>query len=127
MARLKSDLLESLLAVCGGKLNEVNLDWDPRPAVCVVMASGGYPGAYEKGKIIEGIDEANKLKDVVVFHAGTAIKDGQLVTAGGRVLGVTALGKDIAAAKARAYEAVSKISFEGAYYRRDISDKALRT
>jgi len=124
MARLKSDLLEALLAVCGGKLNEVNLDWDTRPAVCVVMASGGYPGAYEKGKVIEGIGEANKLKDVVVFHAGTAIKDGKLVTAGGRVLGLTALGDDIAAAKARAYEAVSKISFEGAYYRKDISDKA---
>ena len=125
MVRLKSDLVEALLAVCHGKLDKVSLDWDPRPCVCVVMASGGYPGAYEKGKVIEGVAEANKLKDVVVFHAGTAMKDGQLVTAGGRVLGVTALGKDIAAAKARAYEAVSKISFEGAYYRKDISDKAL--
>ena len=127
MARLKSDLLEALLAVCHGKLDEVDLDWDPRPAVCVVMASGGYPGSYEKGKVIEGIDEANKLKDVVVFHAGTAMQYGQLVTAGGRVLGVTAMGEDIATAKARAYEAVSKISFEGAYYRKDISDKALRS
>ena len=81
----------------------------------------------QKGKVIEGVSEANKLKDVVVFHAGTAMKDSKLVTAGGRVLGVTALGKDIAAAKARAYEAVSKTSFEGAYYRRDISDKALST
>ena len=125
MARLKSDLVEALLAVCRGELDKVGLDWDPRPAVCVVMASGGYPDSYEKGKVIEGVEEASKLKDVVVFHAGTAMKDGRLVTAGGRVLGVTALGDDIAAAKARAYEAVSKINFEGAYYRRDISDKAI--
>ena len=126
MVRLKSDLLESLLAVCRGELDEVSLDWDPRPAVCVVMASGGYPDSYEKGKVIEGIEEAEKLGSTVVFHAGTAIKDGELVTSGGRVLGVTALGDDIAAAKARAYEAVSKINFDAAYYRRDISDKALR-
>ncbi|MCK4850125.1 MAG: phosphoribosylamine--glycine ligase [Phycisphaerae bacterium] len=125
MLRLKSDLLAALLAVCRGELDKVDLEWDPRPAVCVVMASGGYPGAYEKGKVIEGIDQADKLADTVVFHAGTAMVDGKLVTSGGRVLGVTALGDDIAQAKARAYEAVSKINFEGAYYRRDISDKAL--
>ena len=125
MLRLKSDLLEALLAVCHGDLDKVELQWDPRPAVCVVMSSGGYPGPYEKGKVIQGIDQAQKVADTVVFHAGTATVDGQLVTAGGRVLGVSSLGDDIAQAKARAYEAVSKISFEGAYYRKDISDKAL--
>ena len=126
MLRLKSDLLEALLAVCNGDLDKVELEWDPRPAVCVVMSSGGYPGAYEKGKVIEGIDQAEKVADTVVFHAGTSVDTGPLLTAGGRVLGVTSLGDDIAQAKARAYEAVSKISFKGAYYRKDISDKALR-
>jgi phosphoribosylamine--glycine ligase len=126
LMRLKSDLLEACLAVCEQKLDEVTLEWDSRPAVCVVMASGGYPGDYEKGKVITGIDEAEQLKDVVVFHAGTAMKDGSLVTAGGRVLGVTAVGGTIADAKKQAYEAVSRISFEGARYRRDIADKAIR-
>jgi phosphoribosylamine--glycine ligase len=125
LMRLKSDLLEVCLAVCEQRLDEVTLEWDERPAVCVVMASGGYPGDYEKGKEIKGVNEAEGLRDVMVFHAGTAIKDGKLVTAGGRVLGVTAMGGTIAEAKSRAYEAVSKISFEGAYYRRDISDKAI--
>jgi phosphoribosylamine--glycine ligase len=126
LMRLKSDLLEACLAVCEQKLDEVTLEWDSRPAVCVVMASGGYPGDYEKGKVITGIDQAEQLKDVVVFHAGTAMKDGSLVTAGGRVLGVTAVGDTIADAKKRAYEAVSRINFEGARYRRDIADKAIR-
>jgi phosphoribosylamine--glycine ligase len=126
MMRLKSDLLEVCLAVCEQKLDQVTLEWDERPAVCVVMASGGYPGDYEKGKVITGINEAEQLKDVVVFHAGTAMKDGKLVTAGGRVLGVTAIGGTIADAKKQAYEAVGKISFEGAHYRRDIADKAIR-
>jgi phosphoribosylamine---glycine ligase len=126
LMRLKSDLLEACLAVCEQKLDEVTLEWDSRPAVCVVMASGGYPGDYEKGKVITGIDKAEQLKDVVVFHAGTAMKDGSLVTAGGRVLGVTALGGTIADAKKQAYEAVGRISFEGARYRRDIADKAIR-
>ncbi len=124
LLRLKSDLLEVCLAVCDGTLDKVTLQWDPRPAVCVVMASGGYPGSYEKGKTITGLTEVEQLKDVVVFHAGTAEKDGQLVTNGGRVLGVTALGQTIPDAKARAYEAVGKIKFEGAYCRRDIADKA---
>jgi len=126
LMRLKSDLLQVMLAVCSGKLDTVDLKWDPRPAVCVVISSGGYPGSYEKGKVIEGLDEAAKLKDVMVFHAGTAKKDGKIVTNGGRVLGVTALGDTIAEAKARAYEAVDKIRFEGAYCRRDIADKALK-
>jgi phosphoribosylamine--glycine ligase len=90
------------------------------------MASGGYPGDYEKGKKITGLDEADRIKDVVVFHAGTAAKDGQIVTNGGRVLGVTALGQTIADAKAKAYEAVDKIKFDGAYCRSDIADKAIK-
>lgn len=126
LMRLKSDLLEVMLAVCDGKLDEVTLEWDQRPAVCVVMASGGYPGDYEKGKKITGLERVEKLGDVVVFHAGTAEANGDIVTAGGRVLGVTALGKTIAEAKARAYEAVDMVSFEGAYCRRDIADKAIK-
>lgn len=126
LMRMKGDLLEVMWAVCEGKLDRVNLAWDKRPAVCVVMASGGYPGAYEKGKVIRGLDEAGKLKDVMVFHAGTARNGDDIVTNGGRVLGVTALGETIAAAKASAYEAVDMISFDGAYCRRDIADKALK-
>jgi len=126
LMRMKSDLLQVCLAVADGRLDSVSIEWDPRPAVCVVMASGGYPGSYEKGKVIRGLDEAAKLKDVVVFHAGTAKQDGNIVTSGGRVLGVTALGETVAAAKARAYQAVDKISFDGAYCRRDIADKALK-
>jgi phosphoribosylamine--glycine ligase len=124
--RLKSDLLEVMLAVCEGRLDEVTLVWDKRPSVCVVMASKGYPEAYQNGKVIEGLDEAKKLTDVMVFHAGTAEKNGKILTAGGRVLGVTALGNTIADAKKKAYEAVEMIKFEGAYYRKDIGDKALR-
>lgn len=125
LMRLKSDLLDIMLATCDGRLDKVTLEWDQRPAVCVVMSSGGYPGDYENGKVITGLEKAAQLDDVVVFHAGTAEKDGQIVTAGGRVLGVTALGKTIAEAKKRAYEAVDLISFEGAYCRRDIADKAI--
>jgi phosphoribosylamine---glycine ligase len=125
LVRLKSDLLEVMLAVCDGKLDKVDLVWDKRPAVCVVMASGGYPGPYAKGKVITGLDEAASMKDVAVFHAGTARNGDDIVTSGGRVLGVTALGDDVAAAKARAYEAVAKIHFEGAHFRRDIADKAI--
>ena len=123
--RLKSDLLEVMLAVCDGTLEDVFLKWDPRPAVCVVMASGGYPGDYQKGKAITGLKEAEELDDVVVFHAGTQQRNGDVVTSGGRVLGVTALGTNVAAAKARAYEAVDRIHFDGAYYRHDIADKAI--
>ena len=126
LMRLKSDLLEVLLAVCDGTLDEITLEWDPRPAVCVVMASGGYPDDYQKGKKITGLAEAGRLEDVIVFHAGTKEDSGDIVTAGGRVLGVTALGQTIADAKARAYEAVDLIGFDGAYCRRDIADKAIK-
>jgi phosphoribosylamine--glycine ligase len=125
--RLKSDLLTLLEAVALEKLGEMTepVEWDPRPAVCVVMCSGGYPGRYDTGKIISGLDEAGKRPDVKVFHAGTKEANGRVVTDGGRVLGVTALGDDLAAAKAKAYEAVKLISFAGAHYRSDIADKAL--
>jgi len=126
LARLKSDLLQVLLAVCNGTLDQITLEWDQRPAVCVVMASGGYPGEYEKGKKIIGLEEAQQLKDVIVFHAGTKKLNGDIVTSGGRVLGVTALGQTIRDAKERAYRAVDKIKFDGAYCRRDIADKAIK-
>ncbi|MHC4362039.1 MAG: phosphoribosylamine--glycine ligase [Planctomycetota bacterium] len=125
LMRLRSDLLEVCLAVCEGRLDEVSLNWDRRPAVCVVMASGGYPASYEKGKKISGLAEAEQGKDLVVFHAGTATKNGDIVTNGGRVLGVTAMGETISDAKARAYDAVDKIEFDGCYCRRDIADKAI--
>lgn len=125
LMRLKSDLLDVMLAVCDGRLDEISLEWDERPAICVVVASGGYPDAYEKGKVITGLDDAAKIEDVMVFHAGTTEKDGNVVTAGGRVLGVTALGDTVAEAKEKAYQAVDVISFERAYCRRDIADKAI--
>ena len=125
LMRLKSDLLDVMVAVCDGRLDDVTMEWDPRPAVCVVMASGGYPGEYEKGKEIHGLDSAGELDNVMVFHAGTAEKDGRIVSAGGRVLGVTAVGETIADAQARVYEAVKLIDFDRAYCRRDIAAKAL--
>ena len=123
--RLKSDLLDVLEATVDGRLDEIEpLEWDPRPAVCVVMASEGYPGSYVKGHAIRGLDEAAKLPDVKVFHAGTKIQDGNVVNSGGRVLGVTAMGNSIAAAKLQAYTAVRCIRWNGAWCRKDISDKA---
>jgi phosphoribosylamine--glycine ligase len=127
MMRLKSDLLDVLEATVDGRLDEINgLTWDPRPAVCVVMASEGYPGDYVKGRPIRGLQDADQLADVKVFHAGTRLVDGQVMTEGGRVLGVTALGTSIAAAKLQAYRAVKCIRWEGAWCRKDISDKARR-
>jgi len=125
MMRLKSDLVEVMLAVVEHRLGEVTVEWDKRPAVCVVMSSGGYPGAYEKGFEITGIAQADALEDVKVFHAGTGLSGGKLVNTGGRVLGVTALGDTIAAAQQRAYEACERIQWHGAYYRRDIAGKAI--
>jgi phosphoribosylamine--glycine ligase len=126
LVRLKSDLVEALEATIEGRLDGITLEWDPRPAVCVVMASGGYPGAYEKGKEITGLEEAGAMDDVVVFHAGTREEDGKIYTHGGRVLGVTALGADISEARDRAYEAVRKIRFHRAHWRTDIAVKAIR-
>jgi phosphoribosylamine--glycine ligase len=125
LMRLESDLVPILLGSLDGTLDEVDIRWDPRPTICVVMASGGYPAGYQKGFPIKGLDEAAKMDDVVVFHAGTALEDGRVVTNGGRVLGVTARGDTIAEAKDRAYEAVEKIHFEKAYYRTDIGQKAI--
>lgn len=125
LPRLKADLLEVFVAVCDGSLDQIRLQWDPRPAVCVVMASAGYPGEYQKGKVIEGLDQVAALEDVSVFHAGTSVEDGKVLTNGGRVLAVTALGQDIKAARQRAYQAVGLIRFEGAHYRKDIGLKAL--
>jgi phosphoribosylamine---glycine ligase len=125
--RLQSDLLEILEAVADGTLNQIELlNWDPRPAVCVVMASEGYPGAYNRGYPIRGLVEAAELSDVKVFHAGTKLNEkNQTVNSGGRVLGVTAMGQSIAQAKLQAYTAVKCIRWEGAWCRTDISDKAI--
>jgi len=124
LTRLENDLVELLAASAGGKLGKAELKWSPLAAVCVVMASGGYPGSYPKGKVISGLDAANALVGTKVFHAGAALTDGQIVTNGGRVLGVTALGKNLKTAQAAAYAAVEKIHFDGAYFRRDIAAKA---
>lgn len=127
LMRLKSDLVDLLEATLDGQLDAIKPpQWDTRPAVCVVMASEGYPGKYQTGKPIRGLDEAARVSDVKVFHAGTASAAGQVVTNGGRVLGVTALGSTIAAAKLQAYTAVKAIRWDGAWCRKDISDKALR-
>lgn len=126
MMRLKSDLLPVLEAAIEGRLEQLEpLEWDSRSAVCVVMASEGYPGSYQKGFPIRGLDEAARLPDVKVFHAGTAWRNGQIVTNGGRVLGVTALGENIARAKLQAYAAVKCIRWPGAWCRKDIADKAI--
>jgi phosphoribosylamine--glycine ligase len=126
LMRLKSDIVDLIEATIDGRLDEIKPpEWDPRPAVCVVMASEGYPGDYEKGRPIRGLEEAGAIPDVKVFHAGTKLVDGQVVTAGGRVLGVTALGNTIAAAKLQAYTAVKCIRWQGAWCRKDIADKAM--
>ena len=125
LMRLKSDLAHVLHLAATGRLHELDgLDWDPRPAVCVVMASGGYPGDYQSGATISGLDQAALLPDVKVFHAGTTMKNFEIVNSGGRVLGVTALGNDIAAAKQQAYAAVDCISWKGGWCRRDIAHRA---
>ena len=125
LIRMKGDIIPILEACIKGNLSGCEIEWDSRASVCVVMASKGYPGNYEKGKPISGMKEVSKMEDVFVFHAGTALKDNQMVTNGGRVLGVTGLGKDIPRAIERAYEAVKKISWEGVHYRTDIGQKAL--
>ena len=126
LMRLKTDLLDVLEAAIDDRLDRIPpLEWDPRPAVCVVMASQGYPGDYTKGHPIRGLQNAEILPDVKVFHAGTAMANDQIVTAGGRVLNVTALGSTIAQAKLNAYRAVKCIRWKGAWCRKDISDKAL--
>jgi phosphoribosylamine--glycine ligase len=124
LTRLENDLVELLDASANGTLDKIELKWKPEASVCVVMASGGYPGNYAKGKIIRGLENAAKLPGVKVFHAGTALKENQIVTNGGRVLGVTALGRDLKTAQTAAYAAVEKILFDGGQFRRDIGAKA---
>jgi len=126
MMRLQSDLLEAMLAVVENRLDQVELKWDPRPAVCVVASSKGYPGDYPKGLPISGIEHAERLPDVKVFQSGTRRQDKTLVTDGGRVLSVTALGNTIDQAQSRAYDAMAKIHFEGMHYRKDIAHQAVR-
>ena len=125
LMRMESDLADVMQKTASKRLNEVVLEWSPEPAVCVVMASGGYPGSYSKGHTIKGLDEA-AAAGAVVFHAGTSEQDGRIVTSGGRVLGVTAKGANIAEAASNAYRAVEKISWDGAFYRRDIAYRALK-
>lgn len=126
LMRMQSDLLDIIEATVDSRLEEIEpVEWDPRPSVCVVMASEGYPGSYEKGYAIRGLDEAAQLEDVKVFHAGTTAHKGKVINTGGRVLGVTALGNSISAAKLQAYKAVKCIRWEGAWCRKDISDKAI--
>lgn len=125
LVRMNGDLIPIVEACIGGSLAGLRISWDPRAAVCVVMASQGYPGAYEKGKIIRGLEEAESTEGVYVFHAGTSFKDGEFLSAGGRVLGVTGLGRGIREAIEITYEAVSQINWEGVHYRRDIGKKAL--
>jgi phosphoribosylamine--glycine ligase len=125
LPRMKSDLLPLLEATIDGTMNRCAIEWDPRAAVTVVLASAGYPGKYELGKPISGLSDAAKLQDVQIFHAGTKRDGSEIKTAGGRVLAVTALGATIEAARARAYEAVSRIHFENCHYRRDIALSAV--
>ena len=125
LARLESDLADAMLKTAEGRLNEVELEWSPEPAVCVVMAAGGYPGSYAKGDVIRGLDAA-KAKGALVFHAGTAVgENGEVVTSGGRVLGITARGADIKVAVDNAYAAVAEISWNNAFFRRDIAHRAI--
>jgi len=121
LPRMKSDLLPLLEATIDGKIDNYSIEWDQRPAVTVVLASDGYPGKYEMGKSISGLDEAAKIDGLQIFHAGTKQLNDEIVTAGGRVLAVTALGSTIAEARSRAYEAVARIQFENCHYRRDIA------
>jgi phosphoribosylamine--glycine ligase len=127
LMRLQSDLMDILEATVDGCLDSIEDPiWDPRPALCVVVASEGYPGEYEKGKEITGLEAAGQVEDVKVFHAGTRLDQGRVLTDGGRVLGVTALGATISAAKLQAYTAVQKVRWPGAWCRKDISDRALQ-
>ncbi len=125
LPRMRSDLVPALVACCEGTLDRIHIEWDTRACVSVVMASGGYPGPFDKGFPIHGIDDAERGAGVVVFHAGTKLVDGEVVTNGGRVLNVTALGNTIPDAIARAYDGADRISFEKAHYRTDIGKKAL--
>lgn len=126
LMRLKSDLVDVVEAVIDSRLDSISLDIDPRATVCVVMASGGYPGSYTKGHAISGLDKASQQEDVVVFHAGTVVENGTVTNSGGRVLGVTAIDEELARAIDKAYAVVDMIHWQDCYFRRDIGQKALR-
>lgn len=126
LPRLKNDIVELMNASCEGQLNDMDLIWEKKSCVCVVMTSGGYPGTYETGKEITGLEECEKEKDCVVFHAGTKKENEKIVTSGGRVLGVTSLGRDIESAITSAYNMVDKIHFDRCFFRRDIGAKAIK-
>ncbi len=126
LPRLKTDLLDILNAVIEGSLHKINIEWEDNTTVCVVVASGGYPGKYQKDKVISGLERLEKMKDVIVFHAGTKLQDDKVITSGGRVLGITAWDETISKAKERAYKGVREIYFEDMYYRKDIAAKAIK-
>ncbi len=125
LMKLDTDLLDIILAIHDETLNEMDIKWKSGSSICVVLASNGYPGKYEKGKTIKGLDSLEENEKVFAFHAGTGFSNGDIVTSGGRVIGVTALGKDIKDARDTAYDAIKNIHFDGMYYRRDIAYKAL--
>ncbi|MFQ5964889.1 MAG: phosphoribosylamine--glycine ligase [Candidatus Scalinduaceae bacterium] len=125
LVRMKSDIVSIMMSTVSGELNTIDLEWLPQASVCVVIASGGYPGHYSKGMEIKGLDLLKNRDDIHVFHAGTKLENGKILTDGGRVLNVVAIGDSIKEAQRKAYEAVSKISFEGAYCRKDIAYKAI--
>ena len=126
LMRLKTDIIDIIEYILEDKLDKIKVEWDKKAAVCVVLASKGYPGDYEKGKEISGLNDTKSLKDAVVFHAGTSLKNGKMVTSGGRVLGVTAMADTIGSAINRAYSVVHMVSFDGMHYRSDIGRKALK-
>lgn len=126
LPRLKTDLIDILNAVIDGSLHKINIEWEDNAAVCVVAVSGGYPGKYQKGKVINGLERLEKMKDIIVFHAGTKLQDNKIITSGGRVFGITAWNDTISKAKEKAYEGVEKIYFEDMYYRKDIAVKAIK-
>jgi phosphoribosylamine--glycine ligase len=126
LPRLETDLIEIFNAVIEGNLHKINLKWKDNAVVCVVIASGGYPGKYQKGKVIDGLKSLEEMKNIIVFHAGTKFQDGKVVTSGGRVLGITAWADTIFKAKEKAYEGVEKIYFEEMYYRKDIALKGIK-
>jgi phosphoribosylamine--glycine ligase len=126
LMRLESDLVEALEASIDGRVSEGNFRWSDDSSVCVVMASGGYPGTFDSGKKIMGLEQASAMPGVMLFHAGTTYRDGAYYTSGGRVLGVSARAPELKTAVQRVYEAVSSIGFEGAHYRKDIAARALK-
>nr|MBU1328337.1 phosphoribosylamine--glycine ligase [Candidatus Omnitrophota bacterium] len=126
LPRLRSDLADIMMACVDGTLDKIDVKWDESPCISVVCASKGYPDEYEKNKEIFGLEEAKKIKDVIVFHAGTKNENGKILTNGGRVLGVTSLGKDIRSAKLNAYKAIEHLKFEGMQYRKDIGNRAIK-